>query len=321
MTLPTIPTITVITAVYNCEKYVRESIDSTLQQTFPDFELILIDDGSTDGTLEILERYRDERITLIHQSNMGLAKSLNKGLWTARGKYIVRLDADDISMPHRFERQYRFMEDHPECVISGASAMMIDADGKYLYTETMPTSWSDTRRYLPYESPFFHSAVIFRREPALACGGYYEKIKHHFEDLFLWNKLAAVGELRNLEEPLIKYRLVPFAITNNSMRLQMGKIVQKALAGEELTQEELQNFANFSRKESANSRMSNYYLRIGSIYLSKRNEQREAIKNFLKSVAYYPPNHRAWFFLFLSALSCIHPKIFSAWKQFRQSGT
>jgi glycosyltransferase involved in cell wall biosynthesis len=309
--------ISVLMAAYNAEALIQESIESILSQTFDDFEFILIDDGSTDTTPDIMKSYKDKRIRMVSQENMGLARSLNKGLRMAKGRYIARLDADDIALPHRLERQYGFMESHPECVASGTSAMIMDINGKYLYTAEVPLAWHEIQAYLPYESPFFHSSVIFQTDPAVACGGYYEKIIHHFEDLVLWNNLTKYGELRNLPEPLIKYRLVPFAITNNSNRIKMNEIVKQVLQGGDISKEDLELFQSLSTKQGNQSKFSNYHLNVGWIYLLRANNRLAAVKNFILSIVHYPLNYRAWFFLFLCTMSGFNRNIISAWKRFR----
>lgn len=304
-------------AAYNGEAFIRDAIESILSQTFPDFEFILINDGSTDTTPAIMRSYQDKRIRLVSQENMGLARSLNKGLRMAAGRYIARLDADDIALPHRLSAQYAFMESQPECVASGSSALIMDAKGKYLYTEEMPLTWQEIQNLLPHKSPFFHSSVIYQREPALACGGYYEKIVHHFEDLILWNKLTKYGELRNLREPLIKYRLAPFAITNNSNRVKMNEIAEKILEEADISDEELEVFKSLAAKQGRHSKTSNYHLNIGWIHLFKLNDRIEALKNFLLSLVYYPLNHRTWFFLLFCAASGFNNNIIGAWKKYR----
>lgn len=317
------PLISVVMSAYNAEKYLSEAIDSILNQTFTDFEFIIIDDGSTDGTPNILKTYKDKRLRIISQENMGLAKSLNRGLRVSKGRYIARLDADDIALPNRLTTQYSFMESHPECVASGTGAMIIDEKGRDLYSKEMPLAWHDIQAMLPCQSPFFHSAVIFRRDPALACGGYFEKIPHHyniqqFEDIVLWNKLTKYGELRNLETMLIKYRLGPFAITNNSNRNFMSEIAKKIVSDCDISDEDVELFKRLAKKQGKRSKLSNYHFSIGRIYLLKGNNRMESVKNLSLSVAYFPVNLKAWFFLFLWIVSCCNGKVVIWWKRYRK---
>ncbi len=127
------PKVSVIMSVYNGDKYLREAIESILNQTFTDFEFIIVNDGSTDNSLEIIESYDDERIkTINNKKNIGLTKSLNKALKFAKGKYIARQDADDVSLPNRFEKQVEYLDSHPEVALVGTSVYLIDENGKII---------------------------------------------------------------------------------------------------------------------------------------------------------------------------------------------
>ena len=126
--------------VYNGEKYLKESVESVLSQTFSDFEFIIINDGSTDGSTEMLQSYSDSRIRLYHQENRGLTASLNRAISLAKGKYIARQDADDISMEMRFEEQFRFLERNPDVVIVGSSCILIDERDRQIGSWHFPNS-------------------------------------------------------------------------------------------------------------------------------------------------------------------------------------
>ena len=181
----------------------------------PNFELIIVNDGSTDKSLEIIESYRDERIVLINQENTGLAKALNSGINQAKSDYIARMDADDISMPDRLQLQYDFLEKHPECVAVGSNAEIIDKDGNYVYTSNQALSWEEIKNNLP-SMPFFHSSTMYRKAAFEKVGGYPEI--YRIEDIVYFNKLAKIGELCNLPDVLIKYRLCPTAVTAKSSK-------------------------------------------------------------------------------------------------------
>ncbi len=132
------PIISVVMSVYNGDKYLREEIESILNQTFKDFEFIIVNDGSTDKSLEIIKSYNDPRIVIIDQENTGLAKALNNGINIAKGRYIARMDQDDISNPERFEKQIEFLENLSEYVAIGSWSNHISEHGEYLYTCKMP---------------------------------------------------------------------------------------------------------------------------------------------------------------------------------------
>jgi glycosyltransferase involved in cell wall biosynthesis len=217
------PIISVVMAVYNSEKYVREAVDSILSQTFRDFEFIIINDGSTDRTQEILESYNDPRVILTHQKHMGLTKSLNKGIALAKGKYIARQDADDISLPARLEKQIEFLELHTDIALLGTAAQIIDIGGFYLKTVKYPTNHSSLRIAINHSNHFWHGSVMFRRQNFLELGGYQE-ILFTSQDYDLWLRFVEKFKVANLSDPLYKYRL-------NYLSLSFKKIVyQRRLA-------------------------------------------------------------------------------------------
>jgi len=177
-----IPKISVVMAVYNGEKYLREAIDSILNQTFNDFEFIIINDGSTDDSAEIIKSYNDPRIILIQQENKGLAAALNEGIKIAKGKFIARMDADDISLKTRLEKQIQFMEAHPEYVAIGSWSNHISADGDYLYTCKMPLESSALKDELPDKCPFIHTSVLMRTDEVQSVVGYKNVGRYFYQE-------------------------------------------------------------------------------------------------------------------------------------------
>jgi len=209
------PKISVIMSVYNGEKYLREAINSILNQTFKNFEFIIVNDGSTDSSLDIIKSYNDARIVVIDQKNTGQGIGRNIAIKHSNGEYIAILDADDISMPDRLQLQYDFLEKHPECVAIGSNAEIIDKDGNYVYTSNQALSWEEIKNNLP-SMPFFHSSTMYRKAAFEKVGGYPEI--YRIEDIVYFNKLAKIGELCNLPDVLIKYRLCPTAVTAKSSK-------------------------------------------------------------------------------------------------------
>src|SRR6266498_4162605 len=156
------PLVTVLMSVYNGERYLSEAIDSIINQTFADFEFVIINDGSTDSSREIINAYRDPRIRLVDNSqNIGLPKSLNLGLALARGEYVARQDADDISHPTRFEKQVEYLDDHGEVVVLGTRVWNMDESGRIYHSPLWDHSCTDVgiRWLCMFESPFTHSSV------------------------------------------------------------------------------------------------------------------------------------------------------------------
>ena len=203
------PEISVIMSVYNQRDSGRlqESITSVLEQTFRDFEFIIYSDGSDAAVLEQLERYaeQDERIVLIHNPlNRGLAYSLNTCINTARGKYLARMDDDDVCAPERFAVQYEFMEAHPEIPISGSTAKLLDDKGVW-GVRRMP-EWPDKRDFLRY-SPFIHPSLFLRRSVFERADYQAGKKTWRCEDYELFMRLWKSGCCGcNLQRELIYYR-------------------------------------------------------------------------------------------------------------------
>ena len=199
------PLVSVVMSVYNGEKYLREAIDSILNQTFTDFEFIIINDGSTDGTLKIIKSYKDPRIVLISRENKGLVASLNEGIKKAQGKYIARMDADDISLPTRLEKQTKYMEAHLECVMVGAGITFIDDKGKETGRSPLLLHHDDIKLEILVRCPVAHPVVFFRRITFKNTGGYRQSY-FPAEDYDLWLRFMEQGRLANLGEILLEYR-------------------------------------------------------------------------------------------------------------------
>ncbi|MEM9162576.1 MAG: glycosyltransferase [Cyanobacteria bacterium P01_F01_bin.4] len=211
------PKVTVLMSVYNGEHYLRASIDSILFQSFKDFEFLIINDGSADSTLEIINTYDDSRIRLINnECNLGLTKSLNKGLKLARGKLIARQDGDDISEPDRLAKQVSFLEAHPKVALVGSWYKNIDPQGNLIGAYELPCESAQNRWEMLFCNPFIHSAVMFRKRP-VACwiGSYlYDEAFVYAQDYALWGRIACRRKVANIGEYLVRLRLNPASMTN-----------------------------------------------------------------------------------------------------------
>lgn len=196
--------------VYNAERYLALAVESILNQTFIDFEFIIIDDGSTDNSSLILENYAqlDSRIRLIKRANKGLVKTLNEGISLARAPYIARMDADDFSLPNRFARQIEFLRINPHYVVVGSWSENINEYGQQIgFINEPPTDHSGIdEKNLEGDVAICHPTALIRHDALLAVGG-YEPAFQDAEDLELWLRLAEVGKLANLPEVLLKYRV------------------------------------------------------------------------------------------------------------------
>jgi len=212
-----LPRVTVLMAVYNGERYLREAVESILGQTFSDFEFVIVDDGSTDRTWQVLTEYaaRDPRIVLLQNSeNLGLTRSLNKGLHAAQGEYIARQDADDISLPHRLEKQVAVLEECHDVVLVSANIDLMDADGQVWWHPRRNATSGLIAWFLLFCNYLGgHSQVMFRRQAALDLGGYAED-RPCSQDYELWLRLAEVGDVVILPEVLLLYRTHGESVTS-----------------------------------------------------------------------------------------------------------
>jgi glycosyltransferase involved in cell wall biosynthesis len=207
---PTAPTISVLLPVYNADKYVRDAVNSILCQTYDDFELLAFDDGSTDRSLAILREFevRDRRVRVFSRNNRGLVQTLNELIFIARGRYLARMDADDISRQHRFEKQLSYLESHPGCVAVGSASLLIDPDGRALCEHRYELSHDEIDRIHLSEnssSRLCHPSTMMRREAVLKVGLYREEFRP-VEDRDLFLRLAEIGQLANLPDILLEYR-------------------------------------------------------------------------------------------------------------------
>lgn len=206
------PAISVIMCVFNAQDYVESAILSIRNQTFSDFEFLILDDGSTDGTATILHRHaaEDNRLRIIHQPNRGVVASLNLLIESAQSDLLARMDGDDIAAPHRLALQVHAMRAEPDIVALGSWARLIDAAGRPTGRITSPPSHhAPISLALGTNKPaLLHSSVMMRADAVQRVGGYRAAFRH-CEDLDLWWRLSRVGQLANLPLPLIDYRLTP----------------------------------------------------------------------------------------------------------------
>jgi glycosyltransferase involved in cell wall biosynthesis/pyruvate-formate lyase-activating enzyme len=209
------PDISVVMSVYNCTKYLESAIQSILEQTYGNFEFIIVNDGSTDNIDDILNKFDDCRIRVINNTeNLGLARSLNVGIKAARGKYIARMDADDLSIPHRFEKQIEFLEKNPSHAMVGSSYYVVDESGKTVAHVDVLTDSGDIKKGLIKQNWFGHGTVMMRKSSIESIGGYDEQFVCA-QDYDLWLKFAENYEIANIQEPLYFWRNNKNSITYN----------------------------------------------------------------------------------------------------------
>ncbi len=202
------PRVSVVMSVYNGQKFLNEAIESILSQTFKAFEFIIVDDGSTDNSLEIIKSYAkiDKRIRIIkNKKNLGLTKSLNKALSAAKAKYIARQDSDDVSLPERLEKQYCFLETHKSYGLVGTGAIIIDSKARPIKKSFIIKNNAFIKLYLRLGNCFFHGSVMFRKSLFLKLRGYNEFFKRS-QDYELWTRFALISKLYNLNSYLYLWR-------------------------------------------------------------------------------------------------------------------
>lgn len=204
------PKVSVIMSVYNGEKYLREAIDSILNQTFTDFEFIIINDGSTDGTREILESYSDPRVRLFHQENIGLTRSLNRALKLARGEYIARQDADDISLAKRLETQLKYFDADPSLTLCASRFRVIDENGNFIGCIHPTVSdkllqWHLLSWHLLFGNQIGHASVMVKKEALLKLDGYALSVKRA-QDYELWSRMSFTCKMIVIPDVLFYWR-------------------------------------------------------------------------------------------------------------------
>jgi glycosyltransferase involved in cell wall biosynthesis len=215
------PKVTILMSVYNSEKYLREAINSILGQTFKDFEFLIIDDGSKDGSVDIIRSYADPRIRFIqNDKNIGLTRSLNKGLKLARGEYIARMDGDDIALSDRLEKQVSFLDKYEDIKLVGSSYYEIDENDKVVgHVDCLTNNDDIQRRFLLPNNCFCHPSTMFRKECIEKVGTYREFFKYS-QDYDLWRRIAEEYNVANIGEPLLKWRISHNSISSTAKTFQ-----------------------------------------------------------------------------------------------------
>lgn len=210
------PKVSVLMPVHNGGRFVRLAVKSILKQTYSDFELLIVDDGSDDETPDVLAQLakQDSRICVLRNpKKMGLGWTLNLGVQAARGEWVARMDADDVSHPERLGRQLAAVQDDPSIDVIGTQAVDIDADGKPVGLRSVPLTHEAIRAVLPWANPMIHPSVLFRRRAVISVGSYDPNLTN-VEDYDLWFRCVAGGlKLANLPDVLLGYRIVraPYA--------------------------------------------------------------------------------------------------------------
>lgn len=216
-----LPKVSVIMPVYNASAYVEKAINSILNQTFINFELLVFNDGSSDQSSEVVRSIKDNRIRFFdYDQNSGYVKHLNEGLLLARGEYIARMDADDIALPERFTRQVALLDNEPKVVLCGTA---METFGSAKRIVNFPVTDKEIKDFMPFNNPIGHPTVMFRKHIVQQHNLAYNSDYMPAEDYKLWYDFSKVGELRNLPEILLHYRVHPFQISSYQNAKQRKK--------------------------------------------------------------------------------------------------
>lgn len=262
------PLVSVALPVYNGEKYLAAALDSILDQSYINFELIIVNDGSVDSSLEILREYetRDKRIKVISRENKGNPASLNEAIDNSSGEFIIRMDQDDICLPERFSKQISYMLRHPDVHAMGSAANFIDADGNFICTYTPSIDDQSLRDSLP-QSPFVHPTVILLKEAFYRAGKYNEKMKWGGEDVVLFEKIARYGKLHNLSDPLLCYRLVPGSLSRKPpvFRRMLTEIVIDEISGKLVEDRRFEALQEVARRIDKSDAIFDYYFELAKL--------------------------------------------------------
>jgi glycosyltransferase involved in cell wall biosynthesis len=248
------PVVSVVMPVYNAELFLSASIESILSQTFTDFEFIIINDGSTDNSLRVINYYKDkdERISVVNQENKGLSFALNTGISKCSGKYIARMDADDIAVSNRFKIQVDFLNTNKDISVLSGAVNYIDIDNNIL-GRSFPITWTRVIKKMLFKgNPINHPASMIRKEDLDKVGQYSEIINSKFEDMHLWCQFLKKGyKIKNLSTILLNYRISKNSISSQFIiSNRTTKLLQEIMLAKTPTLEMIQKIKEFQNEEA-----------------------------------------------------------------------
>ncbi len=302
------PLISVIMTVYNGEKYLDQAIDSILSQSYKHFELIIVNDGSTDNTLKVINSYKDSRIVLISQRNQGVSKSCNKAIKLVKGDYIARHDADDISSHKRFEKQVCFLINNKDVSLVGSNLRTINSKGKFNGYVDLLTNPDDLKLATVFSNQIAQGSVMMRREVLSSVGNYDPKytIVHDYD---LWVRIAHKHKITNLKDRLYTYR-----VHDESLSTSPGKIKETRSQAFEIVNREFNYYLSHKKEYKRTSfhpfsmrgGLKPYLERKAAIYrdmawmYTNRGMRKKALPAILVATAHYPWDKRNYQQLFLT---------------------
>ncbi len=288
------PTVTILMSVYNGEKYLEQAVDSMLAQTYGDFEFLVINDGSSDRSRAILDGYKDPRMRVVdNEGNIGLTKSLNRGIRMSKSRYIARMDADDVSMPDRLEKEVRFLDAHPEIGAVGCNVRLIDGDGNDAGAMAFPETSGHIRWYMLFFNPLAHPSMLIRREALERAGGYNEEIRYA-QDYELWCRMAPTTRFWNLQETLLCFRMhgQKVSVKNTAEQTRFFDDIKRdyaySLIGERLSPEDMRAMQESRQGDSGELPLVFYRLSMALLQdsLISRQDKKLIRRDAAKKVLY-----------------------------------
>ncbi|WP_131538478.1 glycosyltransferase family 2 protein [Pedobacter nototheniae] len=292
--------LTVLMPVHNGEKYLKETINSILNQTLTKFEFLIINDGSIDRSEEIINSFTDPRITYIkNEQNKGIVATLNIGLELSRGKYIARIDADDIALPTRLEKQMDYMQSNPSCKMCGSQAIAINENGEKMYKLRRPFFSEEIKVNHLFRNSFIHPSVMF--DSKIAKEFKYDIEYQYAEDYYLFSQIALNYEVANLNENLLLYRIHAENITSKK-RVEMNQSEMKTinyllsnLFGEKVPEANILIHHSFLTRNFDNIDMHKIEMHL--LKIKNSNQKKQSYNNTLLEIML----QKEWFnFLFFS---------------------
>ena len=297
------PTVSVILTVYNGADTLMSCLESIRHQTFTDWECIVINDGSTDGTEVLLNNLEDPRFRVYHQKNTGIWKSRNRAIGLANAGLIANIDADDTWQPEKLQRQVAYFQQHPDCVLLGTFTNILDHHYRFLYLEKKQTNHQGLKKALEKGNQFTNSAVMFRKTAFDQVGGYPGQLPSGFEDYLLFYKLAQIGTIANYPEALVNYRVSYTSVTLRQEAPAFTALKMACIQAQTITPENAQTLLAIAKKQrqSRSRRRAGYHFFIGRAFLFYNFKRLQAVEHFLAALRWNPLYIKTWIY-FLMAL-------------------
>jgi len=285
------PKVTILMPAYNASLYIKESIESMLNQSFSDFELLIINDGSKDNTSEVVKSIVDERIRLVeNEQNLGLANTLNKGMKLAKGEYLARMDADDLSTPNRLQTQVDYLDSHPDVILCSMAMHQFGAIEKDL---VLPQDFERIKIDLLFASAIGHASSMWRNQEFIEKKLFFKQDEFPAEDFGLWTRAVREGKLVNLPEIMYMYRIYPEQVTADKTRsIEKCHLVIKRYIRQILPEIDDQIVENFVLGKMLNVRL--YYQLIESLKASNFFDNHRMEKTLRKSLLQKLKEHKRW---------------------------